>query len=185
MINLLPEKAKQEIRSSRVNTAIARYVIVLILAAAFLTVLCFMTHLLIVNKQKLDNQVMEQNKSSVNSSYLLTDQAKNIQSSLTTAQKIMNSQVSYSKILTELGNVLPNGVVIESLQVTNAKLGSPIALKLLASSRDLTNQIKDSFKRSTLFTGYTMQSVEAENSQNIKYPVAINATVIINRGAAK
>lgn len=185
MINLLPNIIKQQIRAGRTNTVLVKYIIVLVLSVAFLASACYISYLFLTNSKTGAERLLAITQSKNTESTSITDQANAISASLATAKNILDQQVSYSNIITELAAVLPAGVILDSLSLTNSVIGTPIILKAHAKTADNVATLKANFQKSQLFSNYNMTSLTTSSDRTTDYPVVINIGITINKSISQ
>lgn len=184
MINLLPYDIKKQMRAARMNTILIRYIILSGFAVAFLILACATTYFFIPIIFSVNNNT-NSNKTLSSSNVTIQSQANAIVSNLSTANSILNQQVMYSTILTNIASALPTGTMLESLSLSDASFGNPVNLKILAISSNLEPTIKQNFSSQNLFSDYKLQSVTDNGSSSSKYKKIININIAINKGATQ
>ena len=98
------------------------------------------------------------------------------------ARNIISKQISYSNIIIGIGNVLPKGVIIDSLLLNNNTLNSPVTIKAHAKSYDNTATLKTNFQNSAQFSNFSIKSQVMNQNGLSGYPVEFSFEVTINRG---
>jgi hypothetical protein len=181
MINLLSDNTKQQIRAARTNVILVNYMIFLGFALVFLVLACSATYLFLLNTKAINEEKVEVNQSKTTPYSLVETQADTLRNSLSTAKSILDQQVSYSSIIMGIAAALPTEVVLDSLSLSSSTFGTPITLKMHATSNDMTELEKSFNANSTLFSDYKLQSIGQHDSSG--YPVIISIT--INKGAAQ
>jgi Tfp pilus assembly protein PilN len=185
MINLLPYDTKKQLRAAHTNAILIRYIIFIGIAIAFLAGACYLSYFILSTSKTNASQTIATNQSDTSSYDSVRVQATNLQADLLSAKTIFNQQIRYSYIITQLGSVLPSGVVIENLNLDSNKIGTPITLKARARTTSEATDIKTSFQKSTLFSNVNVQSATVDQSDSTGYPVAVNISLTINRGLVR
>ena len=184
MINLLPYDMKKQTRAARTNVALIRYVVVLGIAIAFVTLACGASYVFLSFEKSTNDQVAERTKTQKVSPNSAQGQVNTLRSKLTTAKNILDQQFTYSDVLTSLGTLLPKGTVLDSLSLTNSSFGTSVNLKVHATSADLESKLSQAFANSTQFSGYTLITKTDDTSYS-GYPTAISFSVTLNKGIAR
>jgi Tfp pilus assembly protein PilN len=184
MINLLPDDTKRQIRAARANSSLVKIIIFLGFSFIFLVLACVASYMFLDNSKTDAEKVITTNQSKSNSYSSVSSQAKAIESKLSTAKSILNQQILYSNIITGIATVLPNGVVLDDLSLSNDTLGTPMVLKLRARTYDQVVNLKNNFQKSLLFSGYSLQSLQSDPNDTTGYPVQITVGVTINKSAS-
>ena len=186
MINLLPNDTKKQIRAARANSILIKYLFILIFAAGFLALSCAVLYLFLQNN-KPDKDAG--NLANTSQSDVAYSQAKSQYDALfanfSSAKQIISQQVSYSDIITSLGAILPQNVIIEELSLDGNKIGSPTTIKARAKTDTDATKIKDSFKGSQLFTNFSVESIKTDTGNTSGYPVQITISLTINKGVTQ
>jgi len=181
MINLLPATSKQQLRAARANIVLINYLILLGFAVVFLVAACFISYLFLVDAKTTAEKIINNQSitiakpSSANNSSLM-----NIE--FTNAKIIIGQQVSYSEIIMNIGNILPEGVIIDSLLLNSNTLNSPVTINAHAKSYDNTAILKTNFQNSAQFSNFSIKSQVMNQNGLSGYPVEFSFEVTINRG---
>jgi hypothetical protein len=180
MINLMPYELKKQTSAARVNFILFRLVIILGFAIAFLALACTLTYFLLISAK--ENAQRQQLKIDASTSPV-QKQADAFRSNLIISKGILDRQVSYTKILTELGRLMPTGTALDAFAVNDTTFGTTIKLKVLSTSSENETKLKQNFNGSRIFTSYKFDSTSS-NQDNTKYPFVINISVIVNKDTA-
>lgn len=183
VVNLLPYKSKQQIRAARSNVILVKFTAILGLAAIFLASASGATYLILNNMETNAKANTTSNTTETKLYEQYKAQATTLSGAISNAKSILDRQVSYSTIMTELSSKLPEGVVIESLSLNSATLGTPMTLQLHAKSSDKLTQFRDNLQGSTMFTNYTLQSSNNVSSDPSGYTTVAQISLTINKGA--
>jgi Tfp pilus assembly protein PilN len=185
MINLLPDETKSQIKAARANSSLIRLVIFLTLAVIFLGAACGASYLFLDNARTSAKNVILTNQSKTNSYSSVLAQANTLMANFTIAKNIMDQQVSYSKIISGLASVMPEGVILDSLTLTNDTLSTPISLSLHAKNAAAAAALKTNIQKSQLFSGYILQTLSSGSNDTSGYPTSFAITLSINQGAIR
>jgi Tfp pilus assembly protein PilN len=181
MINLLPNETKKQLRAARTNTILTRYIITIFFAAAFLCLVILGSYYIMSESKKTAENAITGVKTG-NSSYSpTTKKSSAFISDLSTAKSILDKRVSYSKILENLINALPTGVILESpLSINRDALNLPITLKAYAKSSSSEATLKANLQSNPTFLNYSLASVTSNTGVNSEYPYLITFSLTIN-----
>lgn len=182
MINLLPTDFKKQLRASRTNLIMAKYIIVLIIAIVFLGAGCLAVNMNLDNIKKMyDNDSRPVTTSSpANYSARIEEAREHLANSI----EIINQQVSYNKILLALAETLPNGVIVSSLVIDSNIISLPVTIKLRAQSQDSVASLNSRFQSSSSFRNYQLLSSN-NTSIDPDYPIDLTISVSINKESVK
>jgi len=186
MINLLPNETKRQIRAARINVNLIKYLIFSIFAATFLALACATTYLFIINTKPVNNNAAITTNQSNSTNYdIAKNQYDTLLTNFTAAKPVVDQQIAYSTIVTNIAAALPSGVILSNLSLSSSKLGTPLTLQLKAKSTDLEQKIKVNFQNLPMFTNVTIQSSKSDSSDVSGYPISINLNTVINKGLAQ
>lgn len=123
MINLLSPNDKKDIRAARVNTLLVRYMGIIAIAIAFIVGVLFVSFTILQQtKQNSLDQVRDNDvKADVYSK--TRTQVESLSQSLSQAKTILDQEVRYSKVLTGVAALMPQGTIIESLTLEAPSAG--------------------------------------------------------------
>ncbi|MEI7539627.1 MAG: PilN domain-containing protein [Candidatus Saccharibacteria bacterium] len=167
MINLLPDETKQQIRAARTNVFLLKIIISLGCAVIYLAVVCTATYFIISNE-----------KASPTTAAIIK-RANTMQTSFNTAQSVIDQQISYSDIITNLASALPTGMILDKLSLNNATLDSPIDIQLHASDEDNVPLLKQNLQKLAQFSNYNLQSVTSDSNAVPGYPIKVDISLTI------
>lgn len=186
MINLMPESAKKEIRAARINVTLARYISVICLAFLFLVLLLGGSYVLLTQTKMSAQLLINANdtKAAVYSS--TKTQVDSLSSKLIDAKSFLDQEILYSKLLTNIGQQMPEGTVLDQITLdAKSFTGSPISLKAYAKNNDTAVILRQKFQTSKLFSNVNFQSVSDSSSGVPGYPVSVSLTLVISKVSAK
>jgi len=178
MINLMPYDAKKQTAAARVNVMLLRFVVILGFSAGFLIMASSATYIFLLNN-KTDAE-KQQVKIDLSSSPT-QKRANTFRANLTISKGILDRQISYGDIITEIGKTLPTGTVLDSLSVTDSSFGTTTLLKVLSTSADNETRLKQNIEGSALFSNYKFESTASSTANGSRYPFIINISVTINK----
>jgi Tfp pilus assembly protein PilN len=186
MISLLPPEQKREISAARTNTLLIRYNVLLLGALAFLLLSIGIVYFYLNNAKTNNEKVMSENQAKVANFSTIAEQAQIFRQNLSTAKQILDRQVNYTKVILEIAQLLPGGVVLTNLSLDAATFGSETTLVAQAKSYDQAVALKDSFSQSPLFSNVHFQSINTtEGAAGNTYPITVTLSVTFKKGAAK
>jgi len=178
MINLMPYDMKKQTIAARINVMLFKYVVILGFSAVFLVLACSVTYLFLISiKANAENQIKINTTSSP-----IQKQANIFRTNLSVAQSILGQQVNYSDIVMEIGEIMPEGMVLDSLKLDDSTFGTNLVLKVLSTSADNETKLKHNIEGSTLFSNYKFQSTNSSTKDDAtKYSFIIEVSVTVNR----
>lgn len=187
MINLLPEEQKAEIRAGRTNILLVRYIIITISAVIVLGGLLVGSYIVLDSAKQGAEQKVSENQSRVSAYNDVKSQADAFRADLATAKTVLNDDVSFTKLIYKIADVVPRNVVLNDLNLDPATFGSSVTMNASAKTFADAGKLKDAFvKNGDLFSNVRLQSLSADDgSSSGGYPVKVTLTVVINKGALR
>lgn len=186
MINLLPYEHKEEIMAARTNVVLVRYITILILAAIVLGGLIVGAYFAL-NGTKESAELKASENTSRLAAYQQTKlRADTFRSDLTTAKTILDSNVSFSKLIYEIADTVPAGVVLDDLTLDPATFGSSVTMNASAKTFNDASKLRDSFRANNqVFSNVQVQTIKSSGAAatDKNYPVKVVLSVVINKGA--
>lgn len=185
MINLMPEEAKKEIRSARLNVILGRYIIVILFAFGFLVLLLAGSYIVLTQTKESALRLTDTNSTKADVYSNTKAQVDALSSSLSETKTILNQEILYSNVLMNIGQQMPAGTVLSSIALNAASFtGTPVTLKAYAKTNDDAVALRQKFQSTPIFSNVNFDSVS--DSDGIDgYPVSISMTLVITRMAAQ
>jgi Tfp pilus assembly protein PilN len=188
MINLLPVEHKGEIRAARANVILVRYIVIMLAAIIVLSGLVIGSYLVLNTAQANAEVKVKENEQRVSSFKNVRAQAEVFRSDLAVAKTVLDSDVSFSKLIYKIASSVPSGVILSDLTLDPQNFGSSITMNASAKTFDDATKLKDAFSRSEdIFSNVQLQNIrsstEAGGSDTNGYPVSVTLSVVINKGA--
>jgi Tfp pilus assembly protein PilN len=183
MINLLPYTHKQQIRAGRTNVILVRYIAILIMAAAVLSALTGATYFTL-NTTKADAETkVADNQTRVAEYQTIKLEADSFRADLATAKTILDTNVSYSRLIYKIANTIPGNVILGDLALDPQTLGTDMTMAASAKTFEDAGKLKDALIRNDeVFSNVKLLSIRSEGSSD-GYPVKVSLSVVINKGA--
>jgi|GEM_PF-2564042 len=186
MISLLPQEAKQFIKAGRTNVSLIKYMMVLILGVAFLAIISGAVYFILTDIKNSAEETIKTNSSKGSSYSEARNQAVSLQSSLSSARSLLDSEIIYSKLLTSIAALMPQGTVLSKVELNPKILTTPISLIVYADSTDTATNLQVNFNNSSLFSNVEFQTLSnTAQSQIAGYPVTATISLTINKAAIK
>jgi len=183
MINLLPPEQKRQLRAARSNTLLLRYNIAQLGGIVFLSLAIGFTYIYLNTMKTNAEEVINQNREKVTGYASVEAKATEFRANLATAKQILDKEVTYTKVILEISQLLPSGVVLGNLNLDSQTFGTETTLSAQAKDYSRALALKDSFQNSPLFSDVHFQNIT--NSGASDYPVTVSLSVTIKKDAAK
>lgn len=181
LVNLLPYKSKKQISAAKANVVLVKFTAIIGAGALFLAAASFMTYMILNGMEQTALAQKSKNSTETQAFEAAKGQATTMNRSINSAVSILNRQVSFSDILTQLGSITPNGVVIESLNLSSSTLGKPVTLQLHAKDSNSLIQFRDNIQASTLFKDYSLSSSTSSANDPEGYTIRATVSLTINK----
>lgn len=183
MINLLPPEHKAQIVAARANRLLLRYNILLLAAIGFLLAAIGLVYVYLGNTKAAAEASIEDNIARVSNYNAIEAEANSFRQNLTSAKQILDSDVTYTKVILEIAGVLPAGVVLDTLSLDSATFGTPTTLNTRARDYDTVLRLKDALQASNLFSDVSIQTISGGGEGS--YPLNAALSVTIRKDAAR
>lgn len=181
MINLLANERKMEITAARANIIIVRYTAIVLLAILFITgAMAISYSILGTTMDSADSRIAANDvKAGIYSD--TKNQVDTLSTQLNDSKTILNQEIRYSKVLVKIGQLMPKGTVLDSLDLSaSAFNGTPVTLKAYARSASEASLLQSQFQSSSLFSQVALQGTVASGGID-GYPVVVSMTISLNR----
>lgn len=181
MINLLPPEEKRQILAGRSNTLLWRYCVVSLVLGALLLAMIVAMYILLINAKSRAEQKIDESVSQTAEYAKVERQANEFKQNLTMARAILDKEGNYSGLAVAIAQVLPHGVVLQSLQLDGTTITKPMKLTALAKNEQDGLRLKSSFEQSPLFRDVHLDSITraVDSQQKTTYPVTITINVTL------
>lgn len=177
MINLLPPEEKRQLRAARTNTLLARYNIVLLGAVVFLALATTIVYFyLATTKASADQTVRENTTQTAQYANVLTE-AQQFRTNLSIAKQILDREIPYTTVILSIAQVIPSGIILDSLALDSEQFGSETQLSAYARDYDRALALKDALQDSPYFSNVHFQTVDTTDEPGYSLLVTINVTI--------
>ncbi len=181
MINLLANARKSELSAARTNMILLRYIGIIVLAFLFMGGALYVSHSLLKSTMASAETLIETNDVKADVYRDTQQQVDALSQQLTGAKVILDQEVRYSKVLLQIGQLMPQGTVLDSLELNAAAFsGAPVTIKAYARSEANASLLQSQLQGSHLFSNVALQGTETEGGI-AGYPVVVSMSVTFNR----
>lgn len=167
MINLLPSEIQKEIKSRRINLILFKYLIALSASAAFLAAASLSTGIFLNIAKNSADQEASLGGSSVSNS-------TSIRLRLENSNTILSQQKSYSKLMLSLSDVLPEGVVLDSIKINKISINSSFSAEFIVNQSITLEKLKTDLENSSLINNVTLSPIAGETENKVSALLTIN-----------
>lgn len=185
MINLLPDENKRELKAARTNVILLRYNFVVLGMAIFLLISGIVVFAVLGGSKGAAESANASNNNRADEFAATKQQADQYRQNLATAKKILDNDVTYTDLVFAITNLLPSGVVLDSLNLSSKDFGTQTLINAHAKDYTAATELKSRFQASPMFSNVHFQSLNSADSStsNTPYPVGISINVTINKVA--
>lgn len=185
MINLMPDTDKREIRAARTNVILGRYIIVILLAFAFLVLLLAGSYIVLSQNKQSAERLIQVNSTKADAYSSTKAQVDSLSASLAATKSILDQEILYSNVLMNIGQQMPAGTVLSSISLDAASFtGTPVTLKAYAKTTDDAVALRQKFQSTPIFTNVNFASV-SDAAGIDGYPVSVSITLTVTKAAAE
>lgn len=183
MINLLPPVEKEAIMFARYNTQLRRWIAGGLLGLAGVILVVFSGNLLLRQSvQDYETSIeASKNRLSQHKQKETLEQVKSIQESFKLVVDVLSREVLFSKLLPQVGQVMPENTVLEALSLNTES--EQTAFDITARARDFTSgsqiQVNLTDPDNKLFTKADLVNVSCPSKQDepTPYPCTVSMRV--------
>lgn len=185
MINLLPPETKSQITAARTNLLLLRYNVMLFIAVLFAFAAVGFSFIYLANAKGNAEKTIAYNKSKVSDYATVESEAASFRQNLTNAKQILDNDVTYTKVILEISNLMPPGVILNNLTLDSAEFGKPTVFSAKAKDYEDTLTFKNALQQSSLFSDASIQTITATDEADTTYKLTFTLSVTIDKSAAK
>jgi Tfp pilus assembly protein PilN len=173
MINLLADVRKDQIRAARTNVILVRYTAIVLAAVLFLLGTLFVSGKILQITEESADAIVADNDIKADVYKETRAEVNELSSKLSDSKSILSQEVRFSQILTKLGQSMPSGAILGSLELTQlAFQGQPVELTAYAKTSDDADAIRNALQSSQLFTDISLRGTD-ESDGITGYPVKV------------
>lgn len=181
MINLLPDTYKKELRAARMNVSLLRYNL-LAVGAVVLMLVAWGTISGILTLTKINAEdTSARNNKQANEYASTRTQAEEYRTNLATAKQILANQVDYTDVIMGITKLLPAGVVLDSINLSDKDFGNQTVIAARAKDYTSVSKLKENFEKSNLFTNVFFQAVTTAATDKDDYGLTVSISVKLNK----
>jgi Tfp pilus assembly protein PilN len=162
MINLLPPENRQEIIYGRKNKALVGWIIAMLLVLVGVIAITVVGQFYIKSNVNNLNKTIQTTQQRIKDQNLESRQAEISQfaNNLNTVNSLLADQLLFSKIITNLGEILPSGVTVQNIDFTSTD--STLKLQLIGSDEKAVTQgfVNISSAPNSLITAADLENVD-------------------------
>lgn len=188
MINLLPPDSKATLIYARRNTQLIRFVIGAAIGA-FGILLVTGVGLLYLNQEvnsykssikQAETELQQQNETQV------LNEVQGISDSLKLVVDVLGQEILFSKLIREIGSVMPSGTVLQDLSLSNELTGA-LTLKAGAVNNAAASQVQVNLRdpKNKIFSEADLEGIKCEqpeDGESSQYPCTVTIKALFAKG---
>lgn len=180
MINLLPTSEQKEIRAARSNTLLLRYTILTAGVLVFLLGALGVTYFSLTQAAKQADATKESNEQRAIGYAETQSQANQLRSDLTSAKTLFDGEIRYSKVITRLSNLLPEGSAVDNIQLDEQSFSQPVTMSVQVRDQSAAESLRNNFTNSPYFTNVLLGAIST-NGADSSYPYTVQLLFTYDR----
>lgn len=184
MINLISPQAKKQLRAARVNRTLGLYFLILFAAALLLSGI-FATGFYVTNMaiQQANRQTAE-NLQKAEAYAKTRTEAENFNKDLNVAKTILASDVRFSKLISDIAAIIPQGVILTNLALTATQNpNAPLTINARVKNFDDGIVLKNNLEASPIFENVKLVNATTSTEASA-YPVVLSVSVQFTKAKA-
>lgn len=183
MINLLPPETKKQIRAGRTNVLLLRYNFMMLGTTIFLGSALAVAYVYLSTVAENAQRTVAENQTRASQYISIRTEAEAFNTQLGEAKAILNSQINYSKAITNIASVLPSGTSLDSLKLDAASFSKPMTLTVNISGETAAKDLIQNFSSSINFSNVSKGKITVGTKPG--YPYTMDLTVTMRQEAAQ
>ncbi|TAK89202.1 hypothetical protein EPO04_03845 [Patescibacteria group bacterium] len=181
MINLLPPAFKSELRYSRYNASLLRYLKLTILVCLGLAAMLYGGRWYLGQQTAAVEQRVAQKQDSIKKYKEVETKGAALNQRLNSIQTIQKSQAKFSVLLTDLAQYMPQGSSISTITLTGDDK-KPVRLTVKAADYKTALAFRDSITKSSRVSAADIESIKKDTESNF---YVVTVTFSFNPGKAR
>lgn len=186
MINLLPDEIKRDMGAARMNIVLLRYNVMVLSGVVIMSLFCLTFYFVLSTNQSTYLSTSNSNKNKAADYESVRKAAEAYKNNLLIAKSIFASAVSYTDVINSITKLIPDGVVLDSLNLSESTFGQQNSFSAHAKTYASAAKLKQNFQSSDLFSNVYFQNLTVSSDDSgSAYPVSIVISAILNKASLK
>lgn len=184
MINLLPGAVKEDIKYARRNAVLLRWAAVLLVTLAIIGLVTVGGGVYIQQSKKSYEIQNQQARETLKIQKLDETQSRllGISNNIKLVIQVLSRDILFSKLLTQLGSVTPQGVILSKLEISQVQGGLDLAAKSTSIETATQLQVNLQDPSNKIFDKADIVSIQCgATSSSAKYPCDITIRVLFTK----
>lgn len=170
MINILPPEYKEQVKFSKYNVVLLRYLALIFIVAALLATTFWMIHMYADSQISSYQEDLSQRREELDQYSQLQDEVDELDQRLTTIDQLYRQQTRFSVLLEDLAAVLPPGAYINNIVLTGES-DQPVQVQATASSFEQASVINNALQESPRIDSVDTQNITEGDDGNFNVSV--------------
>lgn len=184
MINLLSPHDKRELRAARRNIILRRYTILVALTLLAIGAIFSGGIYIATTKRMAAERELESDRSQASEYQETRETAERFEANLNIARRILADEITYSTLITDIAQALPDNAILTDLTLNPEVLGTSSTLSAMTVNYEAALNLQERLEESPLFSDVSLISVSlGDDSTNPEGPAASNFPVQVQLSA--
>lgn len=179
MINLLPPEYKEQVRYSKYNVVLLRYLLLLVVAGGLLVSTLWIVHRYADNQISDYQDTLAERRQGLEQYSDLKQEVEQLDQRLDTISQLYDQQTRFSTLLEDLAAVLPSGAYINNIVLTGES-DQPVQVLISASSFEQAGVIKNALTESPRIDSVDIQNIDRGDNN-----YTVNVVMAFSEGGAQ
>jgi Tfp pilus assembly protein PilN len=154
-----------------------RYNFLLLGAFVFLLAALGIVYVYLINTKAAAETTIAYNRAKVSDYASTESQANAFRQNLARDKQIFDGDIAYTKVILAISQVLPSGVVLDTLSLDSKTFGNPTTLAANVRDYPTVLALKNSLQNSSLFSNVSIQSITGGGEGAYSLSVSLNVTI--------
>lgn len=186
MINLLPPKRLMNMRLAKSNTILSRYIKLLLISMIILGGIVAGAYYFLDIQQQRAAEAQRLDQKRIDALLPYHEQAQQLSTTVSTIANVMSSDVAFSNMLTQIGNLMPSGAALTGIQLSAEDLSAPLVVSAHVDTEQRAVVLLNNLNQSDLFERAqirTIQLIDSENESTKSYNYIVTLDVYMKAQA--
>ncbi|MGO3702079.1 MAG: PilN domain-containing protein [Candidatus Saccharimonadales bacterium] len=166
MINLLPKDRIKQLRAAQQNTLLLRYIIATTITLLLVLAIHVAAFALLKNAERANAVIAQENQAQIDEYRHIREQSEEYVANLKTAKAIFDASIAYSNVAVNIAQNLPEGVILQSIDLDRSTIGQPTTLVAKTRSYDAGIALKEKLQDSTIAKDVSIASTTDDRDEN-------------------
>lgn len=188
MINLIPPELRTSLKYARKNTMLRRWALSMALLLAVMVMTLFGGLIYLKQTSRTLAKQVEANKTQlqIQSQEKIQKNVEDLSSTLKLVVQVLSREVLFSKLLKQVGSVMPSGSILTSLSINQLSGGLDLQAKAVDYQTATQVQLNLQDTKSLLFEKVDIVNVQCQTTASTdpvanKYPCTIQLRALFNK----